>query len=598
MSSGMKTLAWIVAIIAVAVAAVFMLVAVLLPRDMLKTRIGEQIAAWTGREVSLRGDPVISVFPHLRVSLDDVEVGGPQGMEDAAILSMDRLEGQISLLPLIIGRVEVDSFVMVRPRLRLIRDAEGQRNWAFDAGAAAVQLAFAGDVPLGEFRLVDATILYEDRQNSDAERLDSVNLTVDWKSVRNPIAVEGSGIWRGEEVRLSGGAEKPFAYLNGSTTPVDARIEAAPISIVLTGEARDYPRMQLSGALKLKTPSLRRFVAWLGGEIRPGATLGETSLFGTASLSDNVLSVSDAQFVLDGNAASGALKIVLGAKPDIGGTLAFGALDLTPYFTGISTALSLGPDWRRVSLTTDWFSDIGVDVRLSAESVKFGALTAGGTAASVSLRDHRLEIGLARATFESGSLSGDLSISEAAVSTGSGSRKAEVMAQLRATDISLAAAAPILSLPNVSGVASIAVDLTATGGDLGSVVNALAGTASFKVIDGRIPLFGLPEMVAAEDAAAGGTAPPATDGLAPTPVQTAAAALSIAGGIGTLDDARIVTDSYAASARGWVNLVSGAVRLSGTLEPGAPGDVAGAAAPFTIEGTLSEPIVQRQALAN
>ncbi len=90
-------------------AADLLLIVVLLPRDVLKTRIGEQIAGWTGREVSLRGDPKIGLFP-LRVTLDDVEVGGPAGMDDAQILSMDRLTGRIRLLPLIIGRVEVSSF--------------------------------------------------------------------------------------------------------------------------------------------------------------------------------------------------------------------------------------------------------------------------------------------------------------------------------------------------------------------------------------------------------------------------------------------------------------------------------------------------------
>ena len=78
-------------------------------------------------------------------------------MDDAEIVSMDRLTGTIRLLPLIIGRIEVGSFTMVRPLVRLVRDDEGRRNWEFDSGAAALQLAFAGDVPLGDFSLEDGT---------------------------------------------------------------------------------------------------------------------------------------------------------------------------------------------------------------------------------------------------------------------------------------------------------------------------------------------------------------------------------------------------------------------------------------------------------
>ena len=76
------------------------------------------------------------------------------------------------------------------------------------------------------------------------------------------------------------------------------------------------------------------------------------------------------------------------------------ALDLTPYFAGLSAALSLGPDWRRVALPTDWFGEMSADIRLSADSVKLGGFNAGSTAASVSLRDRRLEVGLARAAFQ------------------------------------------------------------------------------------------------------------------------------------------------------------------------------------------------------
>lgn len=589
MSRWMKRLAFLLAAVVLAAAAALLLIGSLLPRDALKTHIGEQIAGWTGRDVALRGDPQIGFFP-LRVTLDDVKIGGPAEMQDAEILSMDRLTGTIRLVPLLIGRIEIDSFTMVRPLIRLERDGDGRRNWVFDSGAAALQLAFSGDVPLGEFRLEDGTIVYEDRQTGGAERLDSLSLTVDWPSVRHPITVEGSGIWRGEKITFSGDASAPFAYLNGSVTPVEALIESPPVNLTLSGEARDYPRMHLSGAVRLSSPSLRRFASWLGSSLGPGSTLGQAGLFGTASLRDNVLSVDEAEFALDGNSASGALKIVAGPKPSIAGTLAFDALDLTSYFAGFSTALSLGPDWRRVSLPTDWFAELDADVRLSANSVKLGAFSAGSTAASVSLRDRRLEVGLARAAFETGSLAGDLTVSD------NGAAGAAVAAQLRATEISLAEAAPFLGLPQaMSGSTSASVDVTAHGADLGSLVASLGGTADLRVIDGVIPLLGLSEVASAGTE----TATSATDdAFAPMPAQKAALKLSFRDGVGTVEQASVVTDSYSARADGWIGLLDGGLALSGALSTGAPGAAAGSETPFTIEGTLSRPVARRETLAN
>src|SRR5690606_14545879 len=123
-------------------------------------------------------EPRIGFLPRLTVTLDDVRVSGPSNMTDAQILSMDRLIGTIRLLPLIIGRIEVDSFTMVRPLVHLVSDENGRRNWKFDSGAAALQLAFSGDVPLGAFRLDGGSVLYEDRRAGTSERIDSVDLGI------------------------------------------------------------------------------------------------------------------------------------------------------------------------------------------------------------------------------------------------------------------------------------------------------------------------------------------------------------------------------------------------------------------------------------
>jgi uncharacterized protein involved in outer membrane biogenesis len=586
MSPVVKRLAWFLGAAALLAAACVLIVFALIPREMLKTRIGEQIAGWTGRPVTLGGEPRIGLFP-LSVTLDDVAVGGPAEMGDAEIISMDRLTGRVRLIPLLIGRVEIDSFTMVRPLVRLVSDEEGRRNWEFDSGAAALQLAFAGDVPLGEFRLEGGTLAYENRRTGESERLDSVNLSIEWESVRNPIAIEGSGIWRGEAVSFSANAAAPFAYLNGASTPVEAGIDAAPIGAVLSGEASDYPDLRLSGALRLSTPSLRRFAAWLGSGVGPGSTLGQASLFGIATLTGNVLSVADAEFTLDGNRATGALSITAGAAPDITGTLAFGALDLSPYFAGLSAAISLGPDWRRVDLPTDGFGNMSADVRLSADSVKLGDLDLGGTAASVSLRDRRLEVGLARASLGTGSIAGDLTIVDSITGIG-----AAVAAQLRATEIDLSEAAPVVGFSDTfSGTATVALDVTAEGRDIGALVESLGGTAELRVADGVVPLFGLPEIVA------GGVPAPA-NAFHPSAIRSASLGLSFVGGVGTIEQASVVTSAYSATANGRIGLFDGGLKLVGTVKTGAPGAADGAESPFIIEGTLASPVARRQAMAN
>jgi uncharacterized protein involved in outer membrane biogenesis len=584
----MKRIALMVAGVLLSALALIALLIALVPRDALKARLSEQIASWTGRDVSARGDPEIGIFPVLSVTLNDVHVGGPEGMDDAEILSMDRLTGTIRLLPLLIGRIDVGSYTMERPLVHLVRDSEGRRNWDFDSGAAALQLAFEGDVPLGDFSLAGGSVVYEDRRSGDRERLDSVNLSIDWPSVRNAIAVEGSGIWRGEEVKVAVEAKEPFSFLNGRATPLETRIESAPLTGIFTGQADNYPAARLNGALKLSTPSLRRFAGWLGSPIGPGSTLGQASGFGTAAFDRNGLSVSDAEFTLDGNSASGALKIAVKPKLDISGTLAFNTLDLSPYFVGLSSLLALADDWRRISLPTDWFGDMDADIRLSAASAKLGELTAANAAASVSLRDRRLEIGLAQAAFNGGSVTGNLAVTDAVDS-------AAVEMQLRANDVAFALSPPTLGLPHpISGTATILIDVGTKGHDFGAFVNELSGTGRISVTSGTVPLFGLADVAAATG---GPVNPQPNEGLATVAVDSASAGFSFSGGVGMVERGNVVTQAYSADIKGWIGLLDGTLGLSGAIKSSAasdpavtPGQPAIAPVGFTIEGTLAAPV--------
>jgi len=587
---GMKRVFWILAAAALSAAALFALLVMLLPRETLRTRIGEQIAAWTGRDVSLSGEPEIDIFPRLSVTLNDVQVAGPEGMEDARVVSMDRLTGTIRILPLLIGRVEIGSFSMVRPVIRLVRDADDRRNWAFDSGAAALQLAFAGDVLLGEFLLEDGAVIYEDRTTGEAERLDSVNLSVDWTSVRRPFAIEGSGIWRGEEVSFSAAVETPFDFVNGGATPIEMQIESAPVDMTFAGIADDYPSSRLSGPLTLSTASLRRFAAWLGNPIGPGSTLGPASLSGAATFRDGVLAVESAELALDGNSASGALKVAAQQRPEIEGTLAFAELDLTPYFANLSRAFRTAESWRDIRLDTDWFRALTADVRLSADSVQLGGFRSGATAAALSLRDARLEVGLARAVVTGGVLAGDLAI----VDSGEGP-DAAFEAQFRATDAGVAELAPLLGLPaRITGTASAMIDAASRGGSLGAVVDALAGSARLGIRDGAVPLFGIAELSAPHGAPRG----PA-DPLVVTPVTSLDATMSFSGGSGTIERVGVAAPSFSAEAVGRVKFGDGGLSLEGTIRPAASGGAGDAPVrPFRIEGTVRQPVAVPLALAN
>jgi AsmA protein len=248
-------------------------------------------------------------------------------------------------------------------------------------------------------------------------------------------------------------------------------------------------------------------------------------------------------------------------------------------------------DWRRIAFDTGWFHDLSADIRLSAGSIRLAELRSTDTAASVLLRDARLEIGLARAAFNGGGLAGDLAIVDSPGAAG-----AAWEAQFRAIDLDFAEAASLFKVPQgLSGTVSAVVDVAAGGADVGALVRDLSGTARLDVRDGGVPLFGIAEVATGSLAA---LAEQTTGALASTPVDTLSAGFSFSGGVGILERSSIVAPAFAADATGWVGLLDGSLGLSGTIRRGEAGAEGGNGMPFTIDGTISRPVARPLALAN
>jgi AsmA protein len=253
--------------------------------------------------------------------------------------------------------------------------------------------------------------------------------------------------------------------------------------------------------------------------------------------------------------------------------------------------VSTAANWRRVTLPTDWFGDMNADIRLSANSAKLGELAATNAAASVSLRDGRLEVGLAQAAFSGGSLAGNIAVTNAPDA-------AAIEAQLHANDVAFALAPPTLGLPHaVSGTASVLVDVTTKGHDLGAFLSQLTGTARISVKDGAVPLFGLADVAAA----VGGPAnPQPAEGFAAVAVDSASAGFSFSGGVGMLQRASVVTHAYSADMQGWIGLLDGTLGLNGAIKAVAGGSTTSPAPQpiaFTIDGTLAAPMAHSQEAA-
>src|SRR5690606_4552345 len=89
---------------------------------------------------------------------------------DTPLIAVERVVGTVALLPLLLGRVEISAFSLLRPEINLRIDAAGRSNWVVQEGTIGARLAeaqdaddtdgVAADVTLGRFLIEDGTITY------------------------------------------------------------------------------------------------------------------------------------------------------------------------------------------------------------------------------------------------------------------------------------------------------------------------------------------------------------------------------------------------------------------------------------------------------
>ncbi len=296
-----------VAAIAVVVVAILLIGAAAIPYlasgDFLKARIAGQIAAWTGRSVTITGNPSLSFYPYLAVSVDGLVVGkgGADETGEDALITADLLRATLRPLPLLMGRAEFEEFELIRPRIRLVRAQDGTGNWQMNKSAIAEQAAnaaaagetstspqprnaatsgsespslLATDVRIGRLRVTDGIILFDNLATEGREELTDVDIDVLWPSAVAPAGGSGHVTWRGKPVEFNASMQEPLALISGGASPFRLALASTVARVAFAGTADARDGLTFNGNTTITTPSLRDSIGWLGFDLGTSPILG------------------------------------------------------------------------------------------------------------------------------------------------------------------------------------------------------------------------------------------------------------------------------------------------------------------------------------
>jgi AsmA protein len=554
----------------------------LINRDALRQAVEAQIRAVTGLELVVKGPIEVSVFPGSYVSFHDVGLKGSAASDPA--LRVDVLTANLRLPPLLLQRFEIADLMLLRPLIRVVREADGESNWTPFIQTIARTMTPGSDnqVSFSEIRIQDGKLTYEDAGNHASEKLEDIDLSLAWPSISRSFAATGQFDWHGERIDGAISVSDFLAALSGDRSGLKARLSSAPLKLAFDGTVANRTSAMMEGTLTVDTASLRNALQWTGqAPPAPGGGFGRFALKARANVVGASIALTNVNVELDGNVAEGVMTYSNNGRQTLQATLAADTLDFTPYISTFRLLASGARDWNRQMFDLNSLSTTDLDMRLSAARVTVGLTKLGRTAFGANLRSGTLALSVGEAQVYGGIARGSFSVARADTA-------ADVKAQFQFLDVDLAAcASELFGVNRLSGRGNLNVSLAASGSSPFGLVQSLDGTATLTGHDGAITGFNVEQLLKRLERRplSGGNIRSGS-----TPFDNLTVALKFADGVATTEEVRMEGAASRVTLTGTASVPAREYNLKGVASLTANG-TASFELPFVVEGPWDDPLI-------
>lgn len=371
--------------------------------------IAAHIAHVTGRPVTLNGAIGFTLLPSPVLSLAGVRLGDE--------MQVGRLEVRMATAPLLQGRIQIDSVVLLSPEIVVTAPEGSDGWWAALTGITAAQPA--GTLPqaisLDRVSVRDGTVVLRGGLTTGGEeRLTGIEVQGSAESLLGPLQVQGALVARGVSWqmeahlgRIGGGGAVPLrASLSNGEADTTLKL-----SVILAPGGRDtWSEPRIQGDVRIEGSDYRKAQAlW---ERLMGREAGSIALEPAPARQPVASTAFALRAAIDAGASRSALQGIDVAWGDSRGE---GSVTLTEAGTGTDVTAATAAARRRLDLVasfsrfdaalwgnpTSWGQSLGavwplpksldltVDLSADALLVSGGAGGSGGPAATV--RDGRLK---------------------------------------------------------------------------------------------------------------------------------------------------------------------------------------------------------------
>ncbi|KPJ78569.1 MAG: hypothetical protein AMJ54_02810 [Deltaproteobacteria bacterium SG8_13] len=188
----------------------------------------------TGRRLTIAGNlevdfGLLPVLAAENLALDNASWGSREAM-----IRIERFQVRVALLPLILGRLEIASILLVHPDVLLERNTSGDFNIPSGSGDAAPSPTQA---PLiHRIEVENAHLAFYDRQSGRNLELELKYLRAELPDADSPLEIDLEGTFNRTPVAVFGTIGRPLpAFLSGQRLPAAIAVEIADNRFQISG---------------------------------------------------------------------------------------------------------------------------------------------------------------------------------------------------------------------------------------------------------------------------------------------------------------------------------------------------------------------------
>lgn len=413
----MKILLKVLAVLVGLMVAIIIIVPLILPVDTVFSQVSDKVEQATNRKLSISGDKTLSLFPALKLEMNDVYFSNMDSGSQKNMISMKQLAINIPWLSLFSGELKLEKFVIIEPNILLEKDKAGRVNWdLFSQSGSETQktkndaqlpnqqsnIPSDFDIKLGEVAIYGGKLTYLDATTDGKHVINDFKLTVKLPSLHQPLNIKGAVTYMAQRIKLDTRISTPIKAITSKDFKLETKLSSSLFVLNFKGNIEDANSV-IKGELELKGKSVKEIVKWQNIELNAGETVfNEFAFSGGVLFKDNKLSLSNLNAKLDELDIKGQSVIDLDKRLKVSANIDLGMLNLNPYLPIETKQESKDEDksekkpepiiWDETQIDLSALKTMDADIKVTSTGLQLRDITLGQNAFAFKLEKGEAEV--------------------------------------------------------------------------------------------------------------------------------------------------------------------------------------------------------------